>query len=85
MIDLLFNIVGVIGVALILIAYFLLQVEKMSSRGLWYNIINLIGAIMILISLYRFWNLASFVIEIFWIAISIYGAAKAIKIIRQNG
>lgn len=78
-IDLIYNITGIIGVALIIITYFLLQAKKMESDQLSYPLINLVGAILIIISLTRFWNLASFIIEIFWIAISVYGIYKALK------
>ena len=78
-IDLIYNITGIIGVSLIIITYFLLQAGKMKGDDLLYPLINLVGAIMVLISLYRFYNLASVIIEIFWIIISIYGIFKALK------
>ena len=72
-IDLIVNIIGLLGVVIILLTYFLLQINKINSKGFIYSFANLIGSILIMISLYRFWNLSSFVIEIFWIVISIYG------------
>lgn len=74
--DLLFNAVGIFGIALIIVAYFLLQTGRMQTSHLAYPLLNLVGAFLHIISLYRFWNLASFVIEIFWMAISIYGIVK---------
>ena len=38
-----------------------------------------IGASLILISLFYEWNFPSVVIEIFWVAISLYGMAKALR------
>lgn len=75
--NLFFNITGLIGVGLILVAYFLLQVGKLEQRDERYSWLNLIGALMIVVSLLKNWNLPSFVIEIFWIAISIYGLTRA--------
>lgn len=72
-IDLIFNIIGIVGVSLIIIAYLLLQLNKIKSDEIKYPLLNLIGAILLLISLYRFPNLASIIIELFWIAISAYG------------
>jgi formate hydrogenlyase subunit 3/multisubunit Na+/H+ antiporter MnhD subunit len=75
-IDLLVNVVGTCGVFLILIAYWLLQTDKILSNGLAYSLCNLVGSIMIFFSLMRFWNLPSVIIETCWIAISLYGLYK---------
>jgi len=75
-IDLIYNITGIIGVGLIIITYFLLQAEKMKSNQLAFPLWNLIGGVLILISLIRFWNLPSVVMEVIWIAISLYGIWK---------
>lgn len=73
------DVLGVFGVILILLAYFLIQSGKMSHHSPGYSLINLIGAVLILYSLFYSWNLASFVIEIAWIAISIYGLVRSLK------
>lgn len=70
------DILGIIGVALVLITYLLLQLEKMSANALLYSLGNFIGAILILISLWYHWNLASVIIEIAWLLISGYGLYK---------
>ena len=67
------DVVGNIGVGLIVLSYFLLQTGKMDSNKLAYSVTNLVGASFLLISLYYNFNLASVVIELFWIAISLYG------------
>ncbi len=71
--DLIYNTLGIIGVGLIVLAYFLIQTGKITSTDISYPLLNLIGATLHLVSLYRFYNLPSVVIEIFWIAISVYG------------
>lgn len=71
------DLIGLCGVALILIAYFALQTERLSSEDWRFSAINGLGAILIMISLYFTFNLASFVIEIFWLIISLYGLWKA--------
>ncbi len=77
MIETFANIVGIAGVGLIILAYFLLQADKLKAHDLAYPLLNLVGALMHLYSLFYFWNWASVVIEIFWIAISLYGLWKA--------
>jgi hypothetical protein len=75
--------IGMLGTLLVVGAYYLLQLERTDPKGLTYNLINLLGAILLLISLYFHFNLASFVIEIFWIAASLIGLWKYLR--RQSG
>lgn len=70
--------IGLFGVALILIAYVLLQLEKINPKSLTYSALNFIGALLILVSLNFAFNLASFIIEIAWLAISGFGLWKAL-------
>jgi len=73
----LYDILGIGGVAIILIAYLLLQLEKLSAQDWRYSAANAVGALLILISLLFSFNLASFIIEIAWLLISIFGLFKA--------
>lgn len=68
--------IGMIGTVLVVLAYYLMQLEKVNPRGLTYNLMNLIGALFLLISLTYTFNLASFVIEFFWIGASLIGLWK---------
>lgn len=73
------DIVGYIGSAMIIWAYFLLQSGKVTSDDITYPLINLIGAILLMISLMVHTNMPSIIIEIFWIGISVYGVWKILK------
>jgi len=73
------NISGLIGVAIILVSYYLLQTAKLSPRDVSYSLANLIGSILILWSLYYDWNLPSVIIECAWIMISLIGLRKALR------
>lgn len=79
MIDVIFDVIGMSGTFLVVGAFFLLQLDKVNPAGLGYNIMNLTGAILLLISLCYNFNLASFVIELFWIAASLIGLYKYYK------
>jgi hypothetical protein len=68
--------VGMLGTLLVVAAYYLLQLERADPKGLSYNIINLVGAALLLFSLCFHFNLASFVIEVFWIIASFIGLWK---------
>lgn len=71
--------IGLIGVVLTLVAYYLINVGKVSSMNLTYLLLNLIGSCMLLFSLLFHWNLASVVIEIAWISISFIGMIRFYK------
>jgi len=74
-----FQAVGFVGMIFIVWAYFILQTGKHSIDSLYYQLLNLIGAILLIISLFVHFNLGSFLIEVFWIAITVYGIYKNIK------
>jgi hypothetical protein len=65
--------IGSIGVALIILAYAAVQVRRMKPEQLSYSVMNMVGATLILVSLRYNFNLASVIIEIFWIMISLWG------------
>jgi paired small multidrug resistance pump len=73
------DIIGFIGVGIILIAYCLLQANRLSAKHLSYSLMNLIGASMILFSLFYTWNTPAVFIEIAWILISLYGVVKSLR------
>lgn len=74
-----YDILGIIGVVIILAAYLFLQLEKLSVLDWRYSAANGLGAILILISLYFSFNVASFIIEIAWLLISLFGLFKALS------
>lgn len=71
------DLIGLIGVALILIAYWGVQTDRLPAADWRFSAINGLGALLIMVSLYFTFNLASFVIEVFWLIISGYGLLKA--------
>ena len=64
---------GTLGSGLIILAYFLNQVGRLTATDIRYPLVNLIGAVLILLSLIAEWNLPTLVIESFWVVISLYG------------
>ena len=74
-----YQIIGFIGMLLVVYAYLLLQIKKYTITSFPYQILNLIGAILLLISLFVHFNLGSFVIEVFWIIITLFGMYKNLK------
>jgi hypothetical protein len=72
----LFDVVGIIGVAIIILTYLLLQLQRIRSDQLSYSLLNGVGAALILISLYYDFNLPSVVVEVFWLVISVFGITR---------
>ena len=70
------DMIGIVGTALVVIAYMMQQLGKLASDSLSYLYMNLGGAILLLVSLLASFNLASFIIELFWIAASLVGLYK---------
>ncbi len=68
--------VGSIGVGLIILTYVALQIGRIKSETLVYSVVNAVGASLILISLIYSFNLSAFIVEFFWVLISIYGIVK---------
>ena len=72
-------VVGIVGTLLVLLAFFLLQARKLHGNGAVYQLLNAIGAAAIIVSLFHQFNLASMVLEIAWLLISLYGLAVGIR------
>ena len=67
---------GYIGVALVLLAFLLLQAHRLHGNGLTYQVMNIFGALGVLLSLlFGSFNLSAFLLEAAWIAIGVYGVA----------
>ncbi|MEP7074742.1 MAG: hypothetical protein ABI878_02945 [Acidobacteriota bacterium] len=73
-----YDIVGTLGVGIIVLTYILLQAERLRSGQPIYSFLNAVRSGMILVSLYYSFNLPSFVVEVFWLVISVFGIAKAL-------
>lgn len=73
-----FDLAGFVGVVLIVIAYLLLQLNKLPSSAPVYSLLNAIGAFLVMVSLVFDFNLSAFLMEAFWFLISLFGLFRAI-------
>jgi len=67
---------GLAGVVLILVAYGLLQFERVTHDDYAFLLLNAGGALFVLLSLLSAFNLAAFILEAIWLAISLFGIAR---------
>lgn len=70
------DVVGLFGTALIVTAYALVQLEKLSATRPPALLMNLCGALMIVFSLTHDFNLSAFAIEAIWALVAAFGLAR---------
>jgi multidrug transporter EmrE-like cation transporter len=78
----LFTIVGISGAGMCILAYFLIEQEKLNASSMAYYAMNGIGAVLILLAaVYRFdsGDFGVAVQELCWIAVSLMGITKVLK------
>ena len=73
------DIVGFMGVGLILIAYFWQQTKGVGATDWLHPVINALGSVLMLVSLIYKPNMPSIFIQLSWIAISALGFARTIR------
>jgi hypothetical protein len=73
------DIIGIVGVLLVLWAYYRLQRQQLAATSIAFSAYNAMGSGMILVSLYFDFNLASFFIESAWTTISLVGVLFAVR------
>ena len=67
------DLVGNVGVVVLVVAYLMLQLNKLRRDELAYSLLNAIGASLIVISLLYDFNLSALLMEVFWVLISFVG------------
>lgn len=70
------EVIGVVGAIVVVTAYFLNQIGKLSSDRLMFPVLNLVGASGIVWSLFFSFNAGAFLIEASWVVISLIGIAR---------
>lgn len=72
--------IGSFGALIVVAAYFATQMRMMNSDDLAFPVINLLGSVLIVFSLLENFNLASMLIEGFWIVISFIGIIQHFRL-----
>lgn len=76
--------VGSFGALIVVAAYFETQMRMMNSDDLAFPVLNLFGSVLIVYSLIQNFNLASMLIESFWILISLLGIVQFFRLRRAG-
>ena len=72
------NLIGWIAVLLIIIAYFSITADLISSKDVSYNLLNLVGGILLAWRVYQDKNYSNLALEIAFIVIAIVALTKNI-------
>ncbi len=73
------EVVGVAGFVVYIFSFKLVQAEKLDGNGVAYALMNVVAASFVLVSLASAFNLASFLIQISFISIGLYGVVKKLR------
>jgi multidrug transporter EmrE-like cation transporter len=74
------DLLGNIGVVMMMVTYLMLQLNKLSSAGLAYSLFNAIGASLVVLSLLVNFNLSALLMEVFWVLISFIGIYRYFRL-----
>lgn len=72
------NVVGLIGSAIMVVAYAYSNMAE-TLNFVIFNLMNLVGALLLIWSLTVHFNLASMALEVVWAAIALLGLGNALK------
>ena len=67
---------GVVGVAMMLVAYAGAQLDKLDPRSAPALLINIVGAGLVLLSMIEAFNLPAFLMESAWALVALYGLVR---------
>ena len=76
----LLDLIGNVGVVVLMITYLMLQLNKLRSDALAYSLLNAIGASLIVVSLLVNFNLSALLMEVFWVLISFVGIYRHFRL-----
>ena len=74
------DLIGNIGVVILITTFLMLQLNKLPSDGLAYSVLNAIGASLIVVSLLFDFNLSALLMEVFWVLISFVGIYRYFRL-----
>jgi hypothetical protein len=76
----LLDLVGNVGVVILMVTYLLLQLNRIRSDDLMYSLLNAVGASLIVVSLLVNFNLSALLMEVFWVLISFVGIYRHFRL-----
>lgn len=81
--NLLINIIGWTGTAMLLLAYGLVSTKKLEGDSLTYQWLNLVGSALLIANSFHFGAYPSVFVNLFWIGIAIFALGRK-RILKKN-
>ena len=75
----LFDFLGNVGVVIMIVVYLLLQLKRLDSNAPAYSLLNAFGASLVILSLSVNFNFSAFIMEVFWVLISLIGIYRNLR------
>jgi len=73
------NLIGVAGVAILLVFFILNRLHRISTENIWYDVGNFAGAFLLVIYAYILGSIPFFVLEGVWALFSLLNVVKGLK------
>jgi len=83
MADLIVEVIGWIGMILILLAYLLITIKKLDSQSRTYHGMNLFGSILVGINAFVNRAYPSTASNVLWVIVAIYGLIQGLKLFKK--
>ena len=83
MADIIIEIIGWIGMALILLAYILLETDKIEEETITYNGLNIVGGLTLLVNTVYNQAYPAAGLNIAWAIIGVYGIMRGMKLFKR--
>lgn len=77
--------IGLLGVAIVAVAYGLFAARRLTGDDWRYPVLNIVGTLCIFYSLIYQWNLPSVAVQVMWIAISLLGLVRIVRKGKSGG
>jgi hypothetical protein len=71
--ELFIDVIGWIGGAMVVLAYFLISSGKTTAKSFFYQFLNLVGSVFLIINTYAKEAYPSAVVNVVWVGIALYG------------
>ena len=84
MTELFLNIIGWAGVAILLIAYWLVSTGRYQGDSVRYQVLNILGACMLIVNSFYFGAYPSVGVNIAWVGIALYSLIRISKSIKNT-